>query len=178
MKMTLNTTHCPPDKVRASCPPEKGGGGVGYQYRTGGVYCPPGEARASSPHDNGGMGGYRYNQRGAGMMNVMFTLFMVIVVAILVVRIIPPYLENLTISSILTGLEEDRKTYMSVIELQDALWKRISINDIKTITQEDIGIVEEDNWFIVTIVYEVRKPLFGNMDIILNFSEKAELPIR
>ena len=85
-------------------------------------------------------------------------------------------MENSTIRSSLKSLQNDRSladaSYEEIYELID---KRLDINGIRTIKEEDVEFVEEESYTQVRIDYEKRLPLVSNIDIILTFKNHVNL---
>ena len=75
------------------------------------------------------------------------------------------------------ALEEERglgnKTNREIIAM---ILKRLDVNMVSSVTKDDIFIEKIKNTVIVDVEYEVRKPLFGNLDVIISFRKSVEAP--
>lgn len=115
-------------------------------------------------------------QEGWTMWSLMFTLLILGSIAWIGLKIVPLYMENSTIRSSLKSLQNDRSladaSYEEIYELID---KRLDINGIRTIKEEDVEFVEEESYTQVRIDYEKRLPLVSNIDIILTFKNHVNL---
>lgn len=115
-------------------------------------------------------------QEGWTMWSLMFTLLILGTIAWIGLKIVPLYMDNSTIRTALKTLQNDRSladaSYDEIYELID---KRLDINGIRTIKEDDIEFVEEENYTQVRIDYEKRLPLVSNIDIILTFKNHVNL---
>ena len=57
------------------------------------------------------------------------------------------------------------------------LTKRININNIDDIAQDDITLNKQGNVFKVFINYEVVKKIFGNMSVLMEFNDEIEVRV-
>lgn len=118
------------------------------------------------------------NYKMAGMSGLGFLLLLVVIgfFALLVIRLFPVYLEHYNVSSSLKSLQSEAQLEaMSNAEIRTSLLRRFEVNDVTHVGKEDIKIEIEDGARRVSIAYEVRKPFFGNIDLVVSFSDTAEL---
>jgi hypothetical protein len=115
-------------------------------------------------------------QEGWTMWSLIFTLFILGTIAWIGLKIVPLYMDNSTIRTSLKTLQNDRSLAdASYDEIYELIEKRLDINGIRTITEDDIEFVEEENYTQVRIDYEKRLPLVSNIDIILTFKNHVNL---
>ncbi len=118
-------------------------------------------------------------QRGASMLVILFVLLILGVVFMMFMRVGPIYLENFTIRSALEGLAEDPQAVgMSEREIRKRVDRRFDVNSITTVSHNDLDIQRERDGTVVTLDYEVRKLLIGNLDVVASFHEQVVLPAR
>ncbi len=118
------------------------------------------------------------NDKMAGMSGLGFLLLLVVIgfFALLVIRLFPVYLEHYNVSSSLKSLQSEAQLEaMSNAEIRASLLRRFEVNDVTHVGKEDIKIEIEDGARRVNIAYEVRKPFLGNIDLVVSFSDTAEL---
>ena len=105
----------------------------------------------------------------------------VLVVALFVVyvgmRIIPLYLEYHALTSAMSQLEEDptaKSMSPAAIKtrLINSLWVNYATDNIR---REHMRITRSDG-VQVRVAYEVRRPIVGNVDVILSFDHSVRLP--
>ena len=116
----------------------------------------------------------RHRQQGlssAGWL-ALAGIFALIIVSL--IRVIPIYMENMTIKSVLTSVQEDAKIDpKSKRAIWDALSKRLYINEIRLINREHVKMTRKDGKTTVTISYETRRPYIGNLFVGGRFSESV-----
>jgi flagellin-like protein len=109
-------------------------------------------------------------QRGVSPIGGLLILVVVCFVALLVIRIVPIYISYFTVKSTLEGLAHDPTSrQMSVSELHSSLQKRFDIGYVSVVDARQVKISQQGRERIVSLTYEDRRPLIGNLDIVANF---------
>jgi len=94
-------------------------------------------------------------------------------------KIIPVYMNNYKINSVLDGLSTDREIVgIGPGRLRQTILKRLDINMVSGLEAEDILIEKIGNALLVTIDFETRKSLTSNISIVINYNNSVEVPIR
>lgn len=118
-----------------------------------------------------------HHQSGLTAISIVVLLAIGAFFIMLALRLAPIYLENFKVSSHLEKIANEAETKtMSVDEIIDKLFKRFNIDDVDHVTQDDVTVEQSDNGIIIHVDYEVRTPTFGNVDLVVSFAEKAEIP--
>jgi len=115
-------------------------------------------------------------QNGLTLIGFAMVLVLVVFFAYVGMRIIPLYLEYNAVVSTLNQLQKTPGAKsMSPAKLKqnitNSLWVSYSANNVK---REHIKI-SRSNGVLVRIAYEVRRPLLGNIDLILSFDRSVTL---
>ncbi len=115
----------------------------------------------------------RQSQRGLSFVSWFLVLIIVASLASVIVRLTPHYLEFRTIVSVMESLDgEEDITAMTKAQLVQQLRRRFEINSIRGFDfRNHLKLSRTRNLRIVTVGYEVREHVFGNMDVVLNFEE-------
>ena len=117
---------------------------------------------------------YLGRQKGITAIGMVIILALVAFFALLTLRLVPIYMENFTVSSHLNTLAEDSETKsLSDRDILSTLKKRFYIDDVKNVTEDNIFIDHEGGKTTITIEYEVRAPIFGNIDVAVSVNEEA-----
>ncbi|WP_455211402.1 DUF4845 domain-containing protein [Kaarinaea lacus] len=117
------------------------------------------------------------HQSGITAISIVVLLAIGAFFVLLALRLTPIYLENFKVSSHLEKLTNEPETKnMSVDEIVEKLFKRFNIDDVDHVSQEDVTIEQTDTGLVIYVDYEVRTPTIGNVDMVVSFSEKAEIP--
>ncbi|MDX1253470.1 MAG: DUF4845 domain-containing protein [Gammaproteobacteria bacterium] len=118
-------------------------------------------------------------QRGLTAIGFVLLLGLIAFFAALAIKLAPLYLENFEVSSVLKSVAQESDIgSKSVADIKDSIMKKLSINDVSRVTKDDIEVSKEDGKLRVTISYEARVPMVGNIDIVANFKDnKIEVPL-
>lgn len=115
-------------------------------------------------------------QRGITTISLALILGILAFFVLIALTLIPVYLENYNVAQKLKTLKSDPKVLnMSESEIMDTLFKRFSIDNVESVLEEDVLISKEGKLTEVSIEYEVRKSLVGNIDVVVRFFDKVEI---
>lgn len=116
-------------------------------------------------------------QRGVTMWGMLMISLMVVFFALLLFKLIPPYLQDLKVNAALDSIEQEASgSGMSKPEIIVALRKRFDIDDIDHVDPADITIQRRGVFIVVDIEYEAIVPLVLNISALLEFNHSAEIP--
>jgi hypothetical protein len=113
-------------------------------------------------------------QRGMTYLGMLILMIGIAVAAIVVIKVMPLYTENLKVQSSLKSLAEDVRTQHDPVtapELERLLLNRLSINDVEHVSKDDIEITKQNGRTVVAVSYEARVPLFYNLDLVARFPD-------
>lgn len=110
-------------------------------------------------------------QRGATVLGMFFIAALVASGAILAAKLVPAYLEFMSVKKILNSMATggDLKT-MSPKEIQNSFFRRADIDNVRSVKPEDIAISREGNQSSVTVEYSVKVPVVANVSACMDFS--------
>lgn len=115
-------------------------------------------------------------QAGMTYMGMLLMLIIFAFFAVVLVKIVPLYLENFKVQSVLKSLHEDPETAkLPAAEIEKRLMTRLDINDVDHVGPEHIKITRDKGKLAVTVNYEARVPLFVNLDLVAKFNDAMEL---
>lgn len=116
------------------------------------------------------------NQAGVTAIGIVLILIPIVIVAYLIVKAVPAYIEAYSVGDAVNSLKKeiDLKD-KSKEEIYKMIQKRLDVNDIRSVTKDDIKIQKTPTETSVTIDYETRIPLFGNAALALRFNKNAVL---
>ena len=115
-------------------------------------------------------------QRGITTISLALILGLVAFFVLIALTLAPVYMENFNVAQKLKTLKTDPQVEnMSESEIMDTLFKRFSIDDVNSVKEEDVLISNQGSYIEVSVEYEVRKTLVGNIDVVVSFFEKVEL---
>lgn len=118
-----------------------------------------------------------HRQHGMTMMSWLIVLGILVFFILIGIKMVPTYLENYSIRQVLKNMENDREVRkMTPPELKKSFIKRLKINSVYDFDRDAIKIKKEKEGTSFTVTYEVRKPVAGNVAIVMSFSESATFP--
>ena len=118
---------------------------------------------------------FRVNrQSGMTMMSWLIVLGILVFFMLIGIKMVPTYLENYSIKQVLENMENDRKVRsMTPGEMKKSFMKRLKINSVYEFDRDAIKIKKEKFGTKFSVDYEIRKPVAGNVSIVMVFSESA-----
>jgi uncharacterized protein YacL len=116
-------------------------------------------------------------QRGLTMLSWMFVLGIAVFFVLIGIKMVPTYMENYSIRQVLANMENDRTLRGGTQTLiRQSFFKRLKINSVYEFDKKAIKISKQKEGNLVEVDYEIRKPVIGNVSIVMAFSESALIP--
>ena len=114
------------------------------------------------------------HQAGLTAIGLILILIPVGLAVYIVLKVAPVYIEALSVGDAVNSLKKefDLKE-KSREEIYSMLKKRLDVNNITSVDKDDIKIQKTVNDVTVTIDYEARAPLFGNVALAFSFHKSA-----
>ncbi len=115
-------------------------------------------------------------QQGMTAIGWLIVLAIVGLFAIAAIRLVPVYLENVKVASVLKSvkLEFDGKK-PTPQALRQAIRKRFDVDSVTAIKYSDVKIKREGDTFTVVADYEQRAKFLANLDWIATFNNQVEV---
>ena len=111
-------------------------------------------------------------QFGASFFSWLFLIGLLGFAGVMGLRIFPIYLDSYTVDQILEEVvTESRTQNMSKNQIWSSIKKRLDINNIRNISKENFELKRERGKAVITLKYEVRTKLVGNLDGIVSFEK-------
>lgn len=122
----------------------------------------------------------KHNQKGMTALGWLIVLALIGFFALVAIRLLPMYMESFEVAGSLESLKnEPFITQKSVAEVASLIQKRFDVNDIKSVNRKtDVKIEKSGGTLKVTVAYESRKHLLGNLDIVGVFNKQVEINAR
>ncbi len=121
------------------------------------------------------MNRFAKQQEGLTLITILVILAVVGFFVLLILKIGPIYLENMKVKDSLASLEaESELVAKNRAQLMDLVEKRLDVNMVTHVTQEDISIIKTSGYVSVEIDYEVTENIFANLDVLVYFNDKIE----
>lgn len=124
----------------------------------------------------------RHSQQGLSLIGIVAGLIAVAVVALVVMKIVPHYVDNRALERIIMAVENDLATserVNTVGAFHQHIAKGMQVNNINDLKSEDImKITAEGGTFAVDLNYERRESIFKNIDLVVKFEKKYRVKHR
>ena len=119
------------------------------------------------------------NQQGLTMISMVIVIVFLLFQGVIAMNVIPVYMTDMSIGSIVEELPNDIKANdASIKELKVLIAKRLRLNNIYIIKPDDIKVTKGRGENIVSIEYEPRGKLIGNLEYIISFKHEARITKR
>jgi len=114
-------------------------------------------------------------QGGLTLIGFVLMLAVLIFVAYLGMRIIPIYVNYYSVVRAMEGMQEtpglSRRTPR---DIRNALYDRLYVSYMDDLTDKNVKITRS-NGVNVRVVYAIREPIIGNLDVIVSFDRSVKL---
>lgn len=118
----------------------------------------------------------RKRQQGMTGMGWLTVLLLIGFFAMLAFRLVPIYLENYSVKTVINSFKEEPLiTQKSKKEIINMVMARLNTNGVRDIDKSMVTVEKNPGILNIKIDYFVRKPMVGNIEIIVSFDEEIEL---
>lgn len=112
------------------------------------------------------------NQQGATLLGMLIVGIIIVFVAIVGLKITPAYIEYYTLKKAIVAIAQSNSR-STVAEVRYAFQLRSAIDNIDVIGAKDLDITKEGNEVVISVAYPKRIPLFGNVNIVIDFAASS-----
>jgi len=118
-----------------------------------------------------------HNQKGMSAIGWLLVIAVIGLFALVAIKLIPVYIRGYEIGSSMDAMANDTSLIgKSPLDVKKALLRRLDINMIYDIHDDDIDISRSGNGYTVEIDYEPRIQLFGNLYFVVVFDKSVNIP--
>ncbi|HHO59621.1 MAG TPA: DUF4845 domain-containing protein [Thiotrichales bacterium] len=115
-----------------------------------------------------------HKQKGMTLISWVVILVFILFQVVMAMKIVPVYMADTSVKSVLERLTTDIDAKgLTNKKLKTLIEKRLRINNVYEIEPEDIKITKGRGEQHITIDYEPRGNLMGNLDYIIKFHHEA-----
>jgi hypothetical protein len=115
-----------------------------------------------------------YSQRGMTTTSALFTLFLVGFFLTVIFKLGPHYLDNRIIQGAIDQVGQSDINGKSNSQIRRKIADFFTINNIRDIDVRKVVITRDNNGTNISLDYEKRIEMFGNVDVVLKFSNLYE----
>jgi hypothetical protein len=114
-------------------------------------------------------------QAGATFIGMLFVGAAVVFVALIAMKVFPAYQEYFSVKTVIKALNKESLSSMSKKEIQDSFNRRADTGYVTVVHGNDLTIDKnEAGETVVSVQYQVIKPLFGNVSVLIDFETSAD----
>lgn len=115
-------------------------------------------------------------QSGMTLIGFVIALGVAGVFVYMGMKVIPMYSEYYAVKQALGGLAgESGVSQMDPIKIRDLFFRRLYISYAENVKPESVKLVRKEAGWMMTVDYEVRRPLIANLDVVGKFHAEKEL---
>jgi hypothetical protein len=114
-------------------------------------------------------------QRGVTAIGWIIILALIGFFSLITIKLLPVYSEYFSVSNSLDSVvKQDAISGKGKAAIVELVLRRFQINEVKSARRGHINVTKRSGHVEITVDYEVRKNLFGNLDIVVHFVKTAQ----
>lgn len=118
----------------------------------------------------------RRTQSGLTLISFVIVLGVIGLFAYIGMKLVPMYSEYYAVRQALKGLQaEPGIANREPAKIQDLFFRRLYVSYSENVKPTDVTLEREEGGWLMSVDYEVRKPLLGNLDVVGKFSTSERL---
>ena len=116
-------------------------------------------------------------QRGLTAISWTIIIALVAIQGVMALRIIPVYLDFSTVKSIMKTVAEDNEARGKTPgQVRGMIFRRIQLNNIYGLDDKSFKFQQLSDAMQVSVHYESRGPIYGNLEFIATFDHEVKIP--
>ncbi|BBP00230.1 DUF4845 domain-containing protein [Sulfuriferula nivalis] len=117
----------------------------------------------------------RNKQRGISLFGMFFVAMGLVFIALVVMKVIPPYIEYVSIKKVFNAMVADPQMQdAKPSQIRESYVRRSSIDNITSVKADDVDISRDNGKLTLSAKYHVEKPLFDNIGIYIDFAPTTD----
>jgi len=117
----------------------------------------------------------RNRQKGASLLSIMIILIVGGIFFSVGFKLYPAYFDYQLVDSVLTDITQDQEELSkSTRQIRSDLAKKFRINQVNLPEKDSLVIRQEKGVLYFDLDYEVRVPMFYNVDAVVSFNKQYE----
>jgi hypothetical protein len=114
-------------------------------------------------------------QKGVTFIGMLFIGGILVFVALIVMTVFPAYTEFFSVRTVMKSMNKESLSSMSKKDIMAAFDRRASTSYVTVVTGKDLSIDKNSSGeTVVSVQYQVTKPLAGNISVLLDFSASSD----
>lgn len=117
----------------------------------------------------------RRNQQGMTLASFIIVLAVVGVFIYMGMKLIPMYSEFFSVKKALEGMaSEPGMANNDAEKIKDLFFRRMDVSYGDDVKPENVKLRRKDAGWVMTVDYEVRRPLIANLDVVGHYTAEKE----
>lgn len=109
-------------------------------------------------------------QRGVTFVGMVFIAGLIVFGAIIGIKLVPAYIEYATVLNHVRELARSPEARSGDVRaVQQAFAKRAQVDDLQSVTADDVEVVKDGTEVTITVSYSKKTQLFGNLSACFDF---------
>jgi len=113
-------------------------------------------------------------QDGFTLTGLVVVSALLIVVALVGMKVVPAYMEFLSVKKVLAAMKQEPLDTMSKSEIMKSFDKRANVAYISVVKGSDLTIEKTSTGTAVNVEYQVIRPIAGNLSVLIDFSTASD----
>lgn len=114
------------------------------------------------------------HQKGMSTVGIIVVVGIFGLLVVTFFKVFPMYYGNFKLKAALEAMQQDSELDpKSKRAIWDSLSKRLFVDEVRSIRRENVKLARKDGKTTITVTYETRDDLFGNLFIGASFNESV-----
>lgn len=116
-------------------------------------------------------------QRGLSLNALVLGGVVLALISLLAMKSIPPWIEYGNLVKAVKGTAGDSSLKTATVaNVRAAFTRRADMDDVKSVTAQDLDITKEGGELVISFKYEKKVPLFHNVSLLFDFEGSSASP--
>ena len=116
-------------------------------------------------------------QKGLTGISIMAIVVVIAFAALIFLKIMPVYFDAFKVGDVVSAMKDERGLGEKPnSEIASMILKRLDVNMVSDVNKDHILIEKTKDDVFIDVEYEVRKKMFGNLDVVISFKKSVEAP--
>ena len=113
------------------------------------------------------------SQAGVSLSGLLIAAVLLIFASLLAFKVVPPYMEFSTAKKAIIIIAQEKRGG-SVADIRKAWQLRNAIDDVKSVSDQDLEITKDGGDIVISFAYKKEIPLFWNVGLYIDFAASSK----
>ncbi|MCK5728152.1 MAG: DUF4845 domain-containing protein [Methylococcales bacterium] len=121
----------------------------------------------------------KQKQQGMTMISMVLLLTLIGGVVLFFFKVAPIYMNHGKVKSAIESLASiPELEFKSKSQIQVFLQKRLSVNSVYDLPKKAIKIIKRGNYVKISAKYDIKEPIVGNLNVLIEFNDFIEAGVK